>query len=417
MIRILITTALVIAPLILVAFAALRAACLFAAIRRFFDGGERAVAPVMDRVALSIGNPSVSLIVDLEDLPAGESTVSRVMQYLAQHYRNLEVVLVCTSREVPTELLLAFDLVETGSSTEGTMYRSRRDSRLRCIVTGQDAESDREWWRLAISAASGELIMPVDSRWVLRPSAVSRLAAPWVRRPRTVASIGIVEPVPGGFGSTADIVAARADMMAVAGLGTGPALLGALGAVGAGYDGCIAGVFTRRALLRIGGVPGPIQDPLTWAEVGRRLRVDGMERSLEHRVQVVPQSVGEVESSGRWTSMSGMDWARSSWKTRAFQLVYRVASVLPILAMISLAAAVAGGVSGIVRTDLLWVAAAAPLLYTVVIILGLMMEDRAVRPASGTRARLRLLAGAVGASLWGTLGSPFRWSSSELNRA
>jgi hypothetical protein len=90
---------------------------------------------------------------------------------------------------------------------------------------------------------------------------------------------------------------------------------------------------------------------------------------------------------------------------------------MPFLVALSLAAAVAGRVSGLVSSDLLWIAAAAPVLPAVVVILGLMMDDRALRPVGATSVRLPLLLGAIGASLWGTIGSPLRWTARELDRA
>ncbi len=464
---------------------------MFRSIRLLFDGGERAAAPVMDRVALSIGSPSVSLILNLDDLPPGKSTVAGVQRHLAQQYRNLEVLLVCAARSVPTEMRLAFDLVETGSAEEGTMYRSRRDDRLSCIVTG-GIETDAEWWQVAIAAASGELILPIDPRWDLRLSAVAELAAPWVRRPRTAASVGLVHPETGGMGSRVDLVTARADMMAVAGLGTGAKVLGALGAVGSGYDGCVVGVFARAVLERIGGVPGPIGDPATWTEIGRRLHVDGRERNSENRIQIQAHPIGFVGSSGRQRIVDSTNVSRSSWSVgvsaraalertgsvqapigdpavwaeirrrlevddqdqnngkriqllarpiefvrmsrrrriggsmkvcrpplpaRSLHLVYRASSVIPFLVAVSLFAAVAGRVTGLISSDLLWIAATTPVLSAVVVILGLMMDDRAVTPVGTTTARLQLLGAAIGAALWGTLGSPLRRTAGELNRA
>ncbi len=416
MTRVALIAAVAIAPLFVIVFTAIRALCLFSSVRRLFDGGERAVAPVMNRVVLSIGSPSVSLVLNLDDLPRGHSTVSVVKQYLAQQYRKFEVVLVCPSGTVPTELVLAFDLTETGSSANGTMYQSRRDNRLRCMVT-EGIKTESGFWRVAIAAASRELILPIDPRWDLGLTAIAEMASPWVRRPRTDVSIALVHPKTAGPWSSVGLVAARTDLMAVAGLGTGGIALGALGALGSGYEGCIAGMFSRSALRRIDGLPGPINDPATWTEVGRRLDIDGRNRTSESRVQVVPRPIGHVNSSGRREIVESMTLAGLSWSTRSLQLLYHASSFMPLLVVLSIVAAILGRVTGFVPADLLWIAASTPILSAVVVVLGLMMDDRAVHSAGATRARLSLLFGAVGASLWGALGSPLRWPAGEFNRA
>jgi hypothetical protein len=311
---------------------------------------------------------------------------------------------------------LAFDLVESGTTELGTVHRSRREERLSCVVTG-NSMTYRDHWRSAVAATSGELIVPIDPQWDLRRSAVAELAAPWVRRPQTAAAIGIVHKQVEGIRSGAELVAIRADLMAIAGLGNSGGVLGSFGAFASGHEGCVVGAFARGCLERIDGMPGPISSAATWIELGRRLHVDGRERTRQNRIQVVAQPMGTSHSSRRRSIASEPSRAHSPWSLLSLQLLYRTATMIPVLVLISVSAAIVGALVGLVDPNVLWVSAAVPVLHLVVIVIGLMMDDRALRPVGNTGARLQLLVAAIGAALWGTMGSPLRPTTSELNRA
>jgi hypothetical protein len=176
------------------------------------------------------------------------------------------------------------------------------------------------------------------------------------------------------------------------------------------------GVFARAALERIGSAEASIGDPAMWTEIGRHLQVDDQKQNTGKRIRILARPIGLVKSSKDRRIAGSMKVAGPPWSARPLHLVYRASSVMPFLVALSLCAAVAGRATGLISPDLLWIAATAPVLSAVVVILGLMMDDRAVRPVGTTTARMKLLSAAIGAALWGTLGSPLRRPASELNR-
>ncbi len=411
------TIAVLLAPAALLIFTTLRAAALFASVRRLSDGGEEAVRPVMDRLAVSRGSKSVSLILDLDDLSDEESSVAFVRRFLAQRYRNLELLVLCGSGGIPTELGLAFDLTEVGTTGNVTIHRSRRDERVACVVRVADNGDFKLRWKDAIGAASGDLVLPLDGRWSLRPIAVAELAAPWVRTPRISAAFGVVHPRMNGRFDTSDLVSIRTDLVATAGLGSGASIHAALGALASGNEGCIAAMFKRDVLQRLGGLPGPISDPATLTTLGHQLQVDAETKHIKNDVHVLSRPLGLVASTGRLRLGSIPAGADVSATVRFTRMVLAASERMVFIVAFSIAAAVVGRMMGTVSADLLWIAAAAPLLLLTVVVLGLMMDDRALRPVGSTSARLSLLVGGLAAGLWGTVGSPLRRPSRELHRA
>lgn len=409
--------AVLLAPVVLVIFTILRASALFSSVRRHFDGGEESVRPIMDRVAISRGSRSVSLILDLEDLSDEESSVAFVRRFLAQRYRNLELLVLCGSRGIPTELGLAFDLNEVGTAGNATIHRSRRDERVVCVVRVSDDGDFKTRWQDAVGAASGDLVFPLDGRWVLSPNAVAELAAPWVRTPNISAAFAVINPRTRGRLATTDLVSTRTDLVAIAGLGSGASIQSALGALGSGNEGCIAAMFKRGTLQRLGGLPGRVSDPSTWTALGHQLQVDALTRRAKNDVQVLSKPLGSVASTGRLRLGSIPAGSITSPRARTTQLVLAASEKMIFIVAFSVLAAVVGRLMGTVSANVLWIAATAPLLSLTVVVLGLMMDDRALSPVGRTSARLSLLVGGFGAGLWGTIGSPLRRPPGELHRA
>ncbi len=390
------------APSVLVALAIGRLLCAFAAVGRLFDRGERAVGPLVDRIAQSMGTPSVSMVLPLSGLDEGDDTVSAVRRFLGQRYRNLELILVSDATGVPTELSLAFDLVEAGTSSAGTVFRSRRDERLSCVLAGTTSiESDL--WNAGLAATSGALVCPVDPRWQLRPFALAAMSSAWLRRPDTTASAAVLHRSNNGLRARCAVVSLRADAVALAGLGSGQRALSALGSLAAGHQGSVVGIFERATLERIGGVVGPIADPQTWNSLVRRLQHDGEERSIEHRVEIHTDPVGRVPrpAANRRRLFSGA----------APQVG------LSLLVAVSVLSAVVGVITGLVAADTLWIAASAPIVSISVIVLTLIMDDRTGTSAAGTMSRVMNLLVAPGAAMWGVVGSPLGWPPGNLYRA
>ena len=415
--RVAITIAVLAAPIALLAFSTLRAIALVASVRSLFDGGEDAVRPVMERLAISRGSRSVSLLLDLEELGSDESSVAYVRRFLAQRYRNLELLVLCGNQGVPTELMLAFDLGEAGTANNVTVHRSRRDDRVACVVSAAGDEDPRSRWQNALSVASSDLVFPLDGRWDLHANAVAELAGPWARTPRIAATVGVVHPRSSGRLGTSRLVSTRADLIAAAGLGTGSSIHAALGGIASGNEGCIAGVFKRDLLVRLGGLPGPVAEPTTWTELGQRLQADAQVRHAHNAVHVLTRPVGLVASGRRQPIGAPSPGLHSSLRARLTGAVLTASARMAYVGIFSVIAAVYGLATNTVSTDIVWIAAAAPVLALTVIVIGLMMDDRALRPIGSTGERLSLLAGSLGAGIWGTLGSPARRPSSELHRA
>ncbi len=414
---VLITAAMLSAPVALLVLSILRASAIFSSVRNLFDGGEDAVRPVMERLAISRGSRSVTLLLDLADLGPTESSVRCVQRFLEQRYRNLELLVLCGGQQVPTELRLAFDLTEAGTAGTVTVHRSRRDDRVACVVSASDGEDARARWQHALDVASGDLVLPLDGRWKLSANAVAELAAPWARTPRIAATVGVVHPRSRGRLGTTRLVSTRADLIATAGLGGGSAVRAALGALASGNEGCIAGVFKRDLLIRLGGLSGPVADPATWTDVGHRLQVDAQVKHIANAVHVLTRPLGLVESTERRPIGTPSAGLHVSVKARMPRLILTASGGMGYLSVVSILAAVVGLVTKTISSDIVWIAASAPLVALTVVVIGLMMDDRALRPVGSTRARLSLLAGSLGAGLWGTIGSPLRRPSRELHRA
>ncbi len=107
--------------------ALLRLVLVFGSVRELLNGGQRTVTPVLDRVAVSVGSRSVSMVCDLAEWTEASpsaSPVSLVQSLLAQRYRNLELVVIAAQDRIPTDLHLAFDLHEAGTDETALIYRT-----------------------------------------------------------------------------------------------------------------------------------------------------------------------------------------------------------------------------------------------------------------------------------------------------
>lgn len=379
---------------------------LFRAVRRLFDGGHRAIASLLDRVAATVSSPTLSMLVDLG---AASAPLVLVRNCLAQRYRNLDVVAVTGTSRLPTDLMLAFDLRESATLDTGVLYRSQRDERLLVLVPADETGSGQDRLALAADASSGELVCPVHEAWHLHSGAVADLAGSWVRRRDLHGSFGVLHPPASTVSRPDRLVSIRADLLAAAGLGDGAAALGALGSMASGQRGCIVGLIEGSLYQRIGGLPGDVADPASWARLAASLMDDTHQRGLTPRVRIHPRPLGELD---RTLGVSSRDLVVLPSGRGATPLVWRVlrtTRVIPWVAAAGATAAVAGLATGQVALDVVLVAASAPFVLATAIVVGLMMDDRALRPVRSTRTRLGLVVAALGAAGGGVVGSPLRW--------
>lgn len=384
----------------------------FRAVRRLFDGGHRAIAPLLDRVAASVGAPSVSMLVDLG---ATERPAALLASCLAQRYGRLDVVAVAASSQVPTDVRLAFDLEEVTSTESAVVYRSRRDERLLVLVPSAGAATGEERLAVACRIASGELVCPVHDSWQLHSGAIAELAGSWIRRPELLGSFGVLHPTGTGPAGLFRLVSIRADLLAAAGLGDGVASLGALGAIASGQVGGIVGLIEREIYLRVDGMGGDLAQPGTWAGLAARLIEDCYLRGSRAQVRLHPRPMGHVEGGGR---AANRDLTVLPAVRGATPPVWRVlwgVQFVPWATAVGVAAGLVGAVTGQVSADVLLVAGSAPLVLATAIVLGLMMDDRALRPVRSSRRRLSLVLGAVAASVGGVLGSPLRGATGQFH--
>ncbi len=421
MISTLLVVALLMAPVLVIAFAILRIVLVFTTISRQADLGVGAVSAAIDRASLSLGSKPVSLILDLEDVPADQDLVALVQRFLGQRYRALEVLVLTGDDGVPAELAVAFDTVESSVHNGVTMHRSQRDDRLALVtIVNERAMLADDRVSAAVQVAAGELVLPVDYRWELKPLAIAELAAPWLHHPTNVASFGVIHPVkhPKKLrkGRT---VSMRADLIAMSGLGNTADAHAVLGAIGSGNDGGIIGMFQRRTFVRMAGLDGPLRDPATWTFVGDQLRIDADHRTVENRIEILPQPMGTIYSSV-WSSVPAFSEQHGpslSRKVLPVKTGLIVSQVMPILSLVSFGAAIIGLATGWLSADLVLISLSAPIVATAVLVMTMIMDDRALRPVGSTRERLRMLIGSFDAGLSGMLGSPFRWPAGIFNRA
>ncbi|NNF55203.1 MAG: hypothetical protein HKN03_12285 [Acidimicrobiales bacterium] len=391
-----------------------------------FDGAKRTVAPVIDRVAVSVGSRSVSMICDLAEwteASTSASPVRLVQSLLAQRYRSLELVVIAAEERIPTDLHLAFDLRESGTDGTTLIYRSGRDERLVCIVpmnrVGESMAHDPgaavPRLAAAVRIASGDLICPISTAWDLRPLAVAELASPWIHAPQLSASFGIVHPGTGRNGA-GRLVAVRADLLAIAGHGENPTILGGVGLLAGGQRGCIVGMLAKRDLELAGGMPGSPVDPNTWAVLGAVLAELGRDRRSQAAIKVLPAPLGRVAVSGRtWPSRRRSLIGDHFIGSRRTRLVLAAGRLVPAAFGAAVLSSLLGLVTGTVATDVVWLGASAPILLMTVVVLSLIVDDRAVQPVGRTRLRLLLLGGAVSAAISGVVGSPIRWTTGEFH--
>ncbi len=384
----------------------------FRAVRRLFDGGHRAIAPLLERVAASVGAPSVSMLVDLggADRPA-----AHLASCLAQRYGRLDVVAVAASAQIPTDVRLAFDLEEITSTESAVVYRSRSDERLLVLVPADSAATGKERLAIACRVASGELVCPVHESWQLHSAAIAELAGSWIRRPDVLGSFGVLHPTGAGPAGVVRLVSVRADLLAAAGLGDGVAALGALGAIASGQVGGIVGLIERAIYLRVDGLGGDIAQPGTWAGLAARLIEDCYLRGRRAQVRLHPRPLGHVDGGGR---TANRDLTVLPAVRGATPPVWRVlwgVRLVPWATAVGVTSGIVGAVTGRVSSDVLLVAGSAPLLLATAIVVGLMMDDRALRPVRSSRRRLALVLGAVAASIGGVVGSPLRGATGQFH--
>lgn len=379
---------------------------LFRAVRRLFDGGHRAIASLLERVAGTVSAPTVSMLVDLDTVP---TPVVHLRSCLAQRYRNLDVMAVTAAGRLPTDLMLAFDLRETATVPTGVIYRSQRDERLLVLVAADDHGTPGHRLALAADASSGELLCPVHPAWHLNSGAVADLAGSWVRRRDLHGAFGVVHPPASTIGRADRLVSIRADLLAAAGLGEGAAALGALGALASGRHGSIVGLVERSVYGRAGGLPGDVALPASWAGLAAAMMDDAHQRGLTPSVRIHPRPLGELDQQLGVSTRGLVELPPSRGAAPLVWRALRSAPLVPGLAVSGTIAAAVGLVTGQVSLDVVLVGASAPLVLATAIVVGLMMDDRALRPVRSTRTRLRLVVAALVAAGGGVVGSPLRW--------
>ncbi len=245
--------------------------------------------------------------------------------------------------------------------------------------------------------------------------AIAELAAPWIGAPQLSATFGIVHPRTGRAGAGA-LVAIRADLLAIAGLAESRTVLAGLGLLASGQRGCIVGMLARRDLELAGGIPGSLVDPKTWGLLGAALAELGRDRRSHAAVKVLAAPLGRVADSGRTWPLSRRSLSRDRLiGTRGTDLVLVAGRFIPVAFGLAVLASFLGLATGGVAADVVWVAASAPILAITVVVLSLMIDDRALRPVGRTRLRCFLLGGAVSAAITGVVGSPLRWTPREFH--
>jgi cellulose synthase/poly-beta-1,6-N-acetylglucosamine synthase-like glycosyltransferase len=313
------------------------------------------------RVHRSRAAPTVSMLVPAHD--EGATVVDSVRALLTLHYPNLEVVVVNdgSSDETLAILQRAFELVAVHPiyrrrlehrEVRG-MYRSSAYSDLVVVDKLNGGKADA--LNAALNAATGELVCAIDADTLIEPEGLLRMARPFLQGDGVVAAGGTVRVANGSDVKGGRVQVARAPRRALAGIQAveylRAFLFGRLGWNRLGGNLIISGafgLFRRETVISAGGyLHESVGEDM---ELVARLRRQGVERGMPHRVEFIPDPVAwtEVPESLRVLGRQRDRWQRGladvAWRYRGVAMRPRYGTLgliaLPYFILVELLAPV-----------------------------------------------------------------------------
>lgn len=258
------------------------------------------------RVHRSRAAPTVSMLVPAHD--EGATIVRSVRGLLTLHYPNLEVVVVNDGSADGTLAILeqAFELVAVHPiynrrlehrEVRG-MYRSSANPCL--LVVDKLGGGKADALNAALNAATGELVCAIDADTLIEPDGLLRMARPFLQGDGVVAAGGTVRVVNGSEVRGGRVEVARAPRRPLAGIQAveylRAFLFGRLGWNRLGGNMIISGafgLFRRETVISAGGyLHDTVGEDM---ELVARLRRQGIERDMPHRVEFIPDPVAWTE--------------------------------------------------------------------------------------------------------------------------
>jgi len=275
------------------------------------------------RVLRSHVAPAVSMLVPAHN--EGATVVESVRALLTLHYPNLEVVVVNdgSTDETLATLQRAFELVAVHPIYHRRMehqevrgiYRSSACPDLVVVDKMNGGKADA--LNAALNAATGELVCAIDADTLIEPDGLLRMARPFLHGDGVVAAGGTVRVANGSDVKRGRVAVARAPRRALAGIQSveylRAFLFGRLGWNRLGGNLIISGafgLFRRETVISAGGY---LQETVGEdMELVARLRRQGVERGMPHRVEFIPDPVAwtEVPESLRMLGRQRDRWQR-----------------------------------------------------------------------------------------------------------
>jgi cellulose synthase/poly-beta-1,6-N-acetylglucosamine synthase-like glycosyltransferase len=287
------------------------------------------------RVHRSRAAPTVSMLVPAHNEDA--TVVDSVRALLTLHYPSLEVVVVNDGSTDATLATLeqAFELVAVHpiyhrrlehGEVRG-MFRSSAHSDLVVVDKVNGGKADA--LNAALNAAKGELVCAIDADTLIEPDGLLRMARPFLQGEDVVAAGGTVCVANGSEVKGGRVQVARAPRRALAGIQSveylRAFLFGRLGWNRLGGNLIISGafgLFRRETVIAAGGyLHETVGEDM---ELVARLRRQGVERGMAHRVEFIPDPVA-------WTqvpeSLRMLGRQRDRWQRGLADVVWRYRGV------------------------------------------------------------------------------------------
>jgi cellulose synthase/poly-beta-1,6-N-acetylglucosamine synthase-like glycosyltransferase len=287
------------------------------------------------RVHRSRAAPTVSMLVPAHNEAA--TVVDSVRALLTLHYPNLEVVVVNDGSTDETLAILerAFELVAVHPiyhrrlehrKVRG-MFRSSAHSDLVVVDKVNGGKADA--LNAALNAAKGELVCAIDADTLIEPDGLLRMARPFLQGDGVVAAGGTVCVANGSEIKGGRVQVARAPRRPLAGIQAveylRAFLFGRLGWNRLGGNLIISGafgLFRRETVIAAGGyLHETVGEDM---ELVARLRRQGVERGMPHRVEFIPDPVAWTEVP---ESLRGLGRQRDRWQRGLADVVWRYRGV------------------------------------------------------------------------------------------